>query len=379
MLYAIKQVFWFIVAAFRFEPEPSVKQKKSVRPRRNKRKEREDSSQDHEFTDFMMIKYQVDRTFKNMDMVRDWDVYKGYKKTGIFIHPKYYDGGMNQSAYSFDPKRLPMMLNFTCVFKVENGNIDNGIYDMLITGTKFNRISGVEFFGGPKYEFTIMHIKNGEQISAYNAYIGIKKDGTIRPLRHAKIAQHRINSNGRRSSNGASNIQYFSTKAWGYELPNSYAVSDPVDFYQSLAVMVYDNSRAKEFSTQVVFKKNGVRVIACVPENTWKDFFKERIDVIGIDGKKSKIWHAVAAHTRTNGQNVRTHYRGSRHFIWEGYEVKIILPGLHSIPADTLDMSASDLDCVSISELKNFTDDLSVVAAASSDDVALGKHSVYGQ
>jgi hypothetical protein len=62
-----------------------------------------------------------------------------------------------------------------------------------------------------------------------------------------------------------------------------------------------------------------------------KYFFKDR-DVVELaaDGRKKRIFHAVRQHTRvispTLTTDVRDHYRGLRHFDWNGHQIQIVLP-----------------------------------------------------
>ena len=65
----------------------------------------------------------------------------------------------------------------------------------------------------------------------------------------------------------------------------------------------------------------GFRVVATIPDNDAPRFFKKAERMGG------KAFHAVVAHTRANGSNVRTHYRGSRFFRYGDYTISVEVPG----------------------------------------------------
>jgi len=90
----------------------------------------------------------------------------------------------------------------------------------------------------------------------------------------------------------------------------------------------------RELAVNIIVKKGKLRATFTVPENQWKHFFKDRIDAMTPSGRKRPIFHAVAAHirhTKTKDTPVRTHYRGSRDFRWNGYSIKIVMQGKHSV------------------------------------------------
>ncbi len=104
---------------------------------------------------------------------------------------------------------------------------------------------------------------------------------------------------------------------------------------------IYSFSMWREFDVNIVVTKAGAKATFLVPHHRWKDFFKDRLDVLASDGKRARIFHAVTAHTRSNGSNVRTYYKGSRHFCWRGYEVSIVIPGKHGAPQASFGVSAT--------------------------------------
>ena len=58
-------------------------------------------------------------------------------------------------------------------------------------------------------------------------------------------------------------------------------------------------------------------------------FFADRKKVVNENGNTKKIFHIVRGHKRKNGTFIKTHFRGLREFVWNDYQVKIGLAGLH--------------------------------------------------
>lgn len=75
-------------------------------------------------------------------------------------------------------------------------------------------------------------------------------------------------------------------------------------------------------------------------------FFKDRDVVLTPKGKKARIFHSVRPHRRTlrDGREVpvRMHFAGLRRFHWNGYEVRISVPGLHH--ADLAEIHTGSID-----------------------------------
>lgn len=111
--------------------------------------------------------------------------------------------------------------------------------------------------------------------------------------------------------------------------------------------MLYSLVMRREFGANIVVTKNGYKATFIVPENEWKYFFRERVDTTTKTGRKIPVFHAVIAHERHLATGkvsaIKTHYRGSRFFVWNGYEVSIVIPEKHG-------RSQASFDIESVSE-----------------------------
>ena len=104
---------------------------------------------------------------------------------------------------------------------------------------------------------------------------------------------------------------------------------------EKLFTLNYNITMHREYGVNIIVKKGKSRATFTVPQDRWKYFFKDRIKAKTIRGNTKPIYHSVTAHARkvrAGITNVKTHYRGSRHFLWDGYEIKIVMQGKHSSP-----------------------------------------------
>ena len=83
-------------------------------------------------------------------------------------------------------------------------------------------------------------------------------------------------------------------------------------------------------------------------------FFKDRDLCVNVRGKKKKIFHIVRTHIRKTGSVVRTHFRGMREFNWNGYKIRITVPGWHHVNTHDLDIGATDGEYVE--DIKDYMD-----------------------
>jgi hypothetical protein len=83
----------------------------------------------------------------------------------------------------------------------------------------------------------------------------------------------------------------------------------------------------RDMALNVRVRKGDATVVAPIPMNDAKVFFRKRIDAMTAAGKRRPIFHWVIAHRRVTGANVRTHTRGSKNFQWGGCDVSIRVPG----------------------------------------------------
>lgn len=108
---------------------------------------------------------------------------------------------------------------------------------------------------------------------------------------------------------------------------------DPKKFVRELASWFMQAAVNREAAMSIRATRGRRSLTFTIPENRAPEFFSDRIDAVGANGRKVPIYHWVAAHTRKtqNGTaSVKMHTRGSRKFTWEGCQITIQTPGLQS-------------------------------------------------
>lgn len=134
-----------------------------------------------------------------------------------------------------------------------------------------------------------------------------------------------INANGRRPFT-------INQPRWEYAPLRNRGADKKQEIVEDFCAL-YSLVMRREMGVNIIVKKDDARATFIVPENEWKRFFKERIDATSSSGRRVPVFHAVVGHERQlrDGRStvVKTHYRGSRQFRWNGYDVLIVMPGLH--------------------------------------------------
>lgn len=117
---------------------------------------------------------------------------------------------------------------------------------------------------------------------------------------------------------------------------------------RSLFFMTLNLTLASERGPRVNVARGNMVSVFCVPATRTSYFFRDRELHVAVDGRRKKIFHAVAEHDRRlpNGKvrRVRAHYRGERGFGWKGYQVLITVPGLHHPPLASFTASSMTAD-----------------------------------
>lgn len=76
-------------------------------------------------------------------------------------------------------------------------------------------------------------------------------------------------------------------------------------------------------------------------------FFKDREWVANEKGSRKRIFHIVRTHERKAKDGVRyvkSHFRGSRNFKWNGYDITITMPGKHHPDLLQWDVAATQFE-----------------------------------
>lgn len=176
--------------------------------------------------------------------------------------------------------------------------------------------------------------------------VAVMPDGEVIPLIVQRQTKLRIHHRHRRE--GEARVTQIWRSDWGYPHGLADWAADHKKKAPQLMRELFLYSAALHTGTnssmiRVGVSKGGVTALMNVDITRTPYFFKDRDPVI-INGVKKRIFHIVRPHTRINGDVVHMHFRGLRDFDWNGYGVKISVPGLdHPIIAE-MPVAALDFD-----------------------------------
>lgn len=109
-------------------------------------------------------------------------------------------------------------------------------------------------------------------------------------------------------------------------------------FKQSVAT----NETAQYSMTRVSAFKDGVAATFSINIHRSSYFFQDRDVTVTASGSRKRIFHFVRPHVRSDGTEVKAHFRGEREFMWAGYKILITIPGRDHAHIADMDVGAVD-------------------------------------
>ena len=199
----------------------------------------------------------------------------------------------------------------------------------------------VEPTNGTVYEVTTFHTRADDPSKWSRAsmccYVSVDESGEVRTLRYAAMRKqtiHHKDGTARRGTGKTSTITH-PYMTYGPLLENSehrVEISPEERGVELFAVIATGYQQAAS-ALRVSASKNGVTAVFGVDLLRTPYFFDERDATYTDSGNKKKIFHIVRTHKRTlkTGKEtfVKSHFRGERRFMWNGYDVVVSMPGKH--------------------------------------------------
>jgi hypothetical protein len=269
-----------------------------------------------------------------------WKVNRpGFGAFGFAIHPEFHNEEAKRKCF------YPRFLYFTK-------------YEARHAPLQLQRVSA-----GDVYLLTVYWDKPGDpkiKGAAPTEYaVAIDKDNEVTLLRSLHRSRVEVKAK-HRPRNGA---VFFTVpqQRWGIdEFFLDWArehKTDPKDYLLSLfcdAAEVYE--AAQTGVTRIDVEKNHMHCAFSVAIKRTPYFFKDRDVSVNEAGTRKRIFHIVRPHARIGAGGrerfVRMHFRGERSFSWNGYRVRITVPGLHHASLNEWDVASVDLDALSPEERK---------------------------
>lgn len=114
----------------------------------------------------------------------------------------------------------------------------------------------------------------------------------------------------------------------------------------ALFALVFNGWSSCNTGLHVNIRKGPMASVFCIDMLRTPYFFKDREKVADKNGRAKKIFHIVRTHKRRNSDGsesfVKSHFRGLRRFMWNGYEVLITMPGKHGNHIEQLTCAGID-------------------------------------
>lgn len=166
--------------------------------------------------------------------------------------------------------------------------------------------------------------------------IHVDDNGVVTPLRmlqsENQTIRHKVGVN-------RGTMTHISHQRWG--LPEIAEDDDRTraDLLRTIfcLVMNFWSQAATQSMIRVTAEKGGIIMPFVVDILDTPGFFRDREATVDQSGFKKRIFHVVRTHLRASGGTVKMHFRGLRTFAWNGYQVRIVVPGRDA--ADLADLT----------------------------------------
>ena len=270
------------------------------------------------------------RAFLGLNMLQktDPEIHKLFSKTGCAIVSKDMRVAATKTGY-IDFKNAP---SFGCAHMVGRAHDDDyeGAYPIICFFNKIKRPINVQPSNDMIYEFGVVydtkHLAKCPPAILEKVYMSVNEDGALKALKTCSPTWVPV---GKTS---------FSRMAWKYpDLLERYAQDWGDTDIEGVAswwfnIISHLAMSSESGLTVRVKKKKSVISFAIDMERT-PYFFSDREKVVTSKGQTKKIFHIVRGHMRkmSDGteKHIKSHFRGLRKFVWNGYDVSISLAGKH--------------------------------------------------
>ena len=291
-------------------------------------------------------------SFENAWDFEEYRHMRGWWKTHRPSFAAFYTGYRYRADDDDEDKILPSLIYFQK-------------YDKKKPPQKVQRMHGE----GDIYTMSF-YWDNRDKIATVGEYaLYVSKDGDIKCLK--VLMNEPVNVRAKRRSSTVPRGRTFRVpnRKWGI---HPFFTNWAKDVGMEVEALLIGNfimavnafSRQHEEMTKIRVTKDGLVAVFSISILRTPYFFKDREVYKTPSGQRKPIFHIVRAHRRdlqTGGETyVRTHFRGHRKFVWNGYSINITVPGWHHQDLSTLDVKshsvADDEDQTGYIDMKEIGD-----------------------
>lgn len=195
----------------------------------------------------------------------------------------------------------------------------------------------------------VYEYKEGPVATSY--YVSVDDDMNIRPLKELHVNYVNIKPKISRKNNRPFQIPRASW-AISSSLIRNHSEQEkdnrtPEQRAEENTWMIINSALAVDTGVNVRVAKGSKRVTFGIDMTRTPYFFKDRDKTVNENGKTQKIFHIVSGHKRTmaNGDEImiKTHFRGIRKFMWNGFQINIVLNGKHAKSLNAYTADATEI------------------------------------
>jgi len=350
--------------------------KKPAPEQPKKRKKIKQRSRDHLGAHYYLgdLLDQLDNAFKSLDSLKKVNrgAYNTFSKVSCHVTSTDLMRGTG-NQYSITRDQIPSV---GCSFLSDTGDkrvtkVVDGDEFRAPTFCYFKRIKNpinVQQTNGITLEVCcVFEFDKGPE--AVNYYVSIDEDLNITPLKELHVKEVPVRPKVSRKNNRPFSIRraYWQQAPYIEDMAKEHheTVEEAAAYLTWIAI---NSVLAMDSGVHVRVAKGSKRVAFAIDMLRTPYFFKDRDKTVNENGKTQKIFHIVAGHKRklANGDEttVKSHFRGIRKFMWNGFKINIILNGKHMIS-----FNENNIDGVEILESQpmpeGYVDALKIINAAS--------------
>lgn len=342
------------------QPEEQPKQETYQKPVRRKYTKRDKSTSEFRRD----ILDQLDKYFTYLKRMRRTDpqAYSFYKKIGSpFTNMSESDLISKRNLEPFFLKELPSFGSLSLLNESDDEYIP-------VRFVYFRKYATVPFNvqqphpSATVYSCTAYHdeesfelLKKWKTGTSTEFFVAVYPDGRVQVLlqllNETQVIVHK--------DSGYKEISHIEKQRWGISTKLLYWAAEhktpPAQYISEMFVLFANLWCAKSIKSMIRIeaRKDSIAALITVDVLDIPTFFKDRNITVTVKGRRAPIFHIVRPHVRTmrdgTKKGIAAHFSGLRQFAWNGYAVRITVPGKDhhdfnltgKLPAhdgDTLDM-----------------------------------------